>query len=102
MATSANAKSKVLSDDALIYRLSESMNAAQCYSSLGLSLLGSAAEVSNIIGQTSVDYNEVVFQCLLKWRNANGSREGNRLLAIFRNLKLRAAASFLEKGMIII
>eukprot|EP00057_Strongylocentrotus_purpuratus_P018133 XP_011672607.1 PREDICTED: uncharacterized protein LOC100891758 [Strongylocentrotus purpuratus] len=95
----SKARSKVLQDDRLIYQLTESIDSVKHYFPLGRDLLGSQAAVSNIIGRTEPDFQEIVFKCLYTWRNANGRGAGAKLVDIFRGVELDKVAASLERDL---
>ncbi|XP_072167107.1 uncharacterized protein [Diadema setosum] len=101
MAARDDEPSVVLSSDMHIYDLAEQIDAPEKYVPLAMDLLGSKPEVSNLIGKTQIDYEDVVFRCLLEWRNEHGSDDGKcrELIEILRECKQTAAADKLEQNM---
>nr|XP_054756980.1 uncharacterized protein LOC129263083 [Lytechinus pictus] len=95
----SEARSQVLRNDRLMYQLAETIDAVKYYFPLGRDLLGSQAAVSNIIGRTEPDYQEIVFKCLYTWRNANGKGKGERLVEIFKGVELDKVAAYLEHAL---
>ncbi|XP_071504960.1 uncharacterized protein [Diadema antillarum] len=100
MAARDDEPSVVLSSDMHIYDLVEHIDAPEKYVPLAMDLLGSKPEVSNLIGKTQIDYEDVVFRCLLEWRNEHGSDDGKcrELIEILRECKQTAAADILEQS----
>eukprot|EP00057_Strongylocentrotus_purpuratus_P005331 XP_003730717.1 PREDICTED: uncharacterized protein LOC100891968 [Strongylocentrotus purpuratus] len=93
---SAKALSKVLQDDGLICQLTESIDPVDYYLPLFRDL-GFQAAVSNIIGWTEQDYQDIVLQCLSMWINANGKRAGTKLVEILKGVEMPVVATYLEQ-----
>ena len=92
-----DARSKFLESDGLIDKLVDHIDATKCYFALGRDLLGSHTIVSNIIGKTHVDYDEVVYECLYRWKNEHGASAGDKLIQIFKDVKLGELAEKVEQ-----
>lgn len=90
--------SRVLDDDSLINKVSESIDAVIYYVRLGLDLLGNAADVSNVLGKPIPHFEDAMFQCLYTWRNEQGTGCEKTLMGIFEELGLEDALALLKEG----